>query len=134
MLSFAAPQPPVQARGTVVSEHTRSGLGGLPARPGASSARPLTALPSHSTYWPCELLNAFVLQMACAGHCVNTDMMLGHRGYAQEQLALAKDSSDAELSALAQRLQAYFDAAAPDGCKVAAALRRSAACTGLLLV
>ena len=41
------------------------------------------------TYWPCELLNDFVLRMAAQGHCVNMSMMLGHRPYALERLALA---------------------------------------------
>ena len=81
------------------------------------------AAPQHTTtYWPCGLLNSFVLRMAAAGHCVNTDMMLGHRPYAQGQLALARASRDEALRALSARLQVYFDAAAPEGCHVAAAL------------
>jgi len=80
------------------------------------------AAPQYTTYWPCGLLNTFVLKMAAAGHCVNTDMMLGHRPYAQGQLALARASRDEALRALSARLQVYFDAAAPEGCHVAAAL------------
>lgn len=71
---------------------------------------------SHGTYWPCELLNAFILKMAAAGHCVNTAMMLGYRPYAMEQLALARDVRDDSLHALAQRLQTYFDAEALKAC------------------
>lgn len=80
------------------------------------------AAPQYTTYWPCGLLNTFVLKMAAAGHCVNTDMMLGHRPYAQGRLAVARHSSDESLRALAERLQLYFDAAAPDCCHVAAAI------------
>ena len=61
------------------------------------------------TYWPCELLNDFVLRMAAQGHCVNMSMMLGHRPYALEQLALARGAADRELHDLAAQLQAYFE-------------------------
>ena len=62
------------------------------------------------TYWPCELLNDFVLRMAAQGHCVNMSMMLGHRPYALERLALAAQAPDASLQELAGRLWPYFDA------------------------
>ena len=58
--------------------------------------------------------------MAATGHCVNTAMMLGHRPYALEQLAVARAIQDHSLNALALRLQAYFDVAAPQGCAVVA--------------
>lgn len=73
-------------------------------------------------YWPCDLLNAFVLQMAATGHCVNTAMMLGHRPYALEQLATARAEQGEELHTLAAQLQAYFDAAPPQACAVVAEL------------
>ena len=62
------------------------------------------------TYWPCELLNDFVLRMAAQGHCVNMSMMLGHRPYALERLALAAQAPDGSLQELAGQLQPYFDA------------------------
>ena len=62
------------------------------------------------TYWPCELLNDFVLRMAAQGHCVNMSMMLGHRPYALERLALAAQGPDASLQELAGQLRPYFDA------------------------
>ena len=62
------------------------------------------------TYWPCELLNDFVLRMAAQGHCVNMSMMLGHRPYALERLALAAQGPDASLQDLAGQLRPYFDA------------------------
>ena len=62
------------------------------------------------TYWPCELHNDFVLRMAAQGHCVNMSMMLGHRPYALERLALAAQAPDASLQELAGQLQPYFDA------------------------
>ena len=62
------------------------------------------------TYWPCELLNDFVLRMAAQGYCVNMSMMLGHRPYALERLALAAQAPDASLQELAGQLQPYFDA------------------------
>ena len=62
------------------------------------------------TYWPCELLNDFVLRMAAQGHCVNMSMMLGHRPYALERLAQAAQAPDASLQELAGQLQPYFDA------------------------
>lgn len=62
------------------------------------------------TYWPCERLNAFILQMAAHGHCVSAAMMLGHRPYAVQQLAAAQQVPNDSLRALAAELQAYFDA------------------------
>ena len=62
------------------------------------------------TYWPCELLNDFVLRMAAQGHCVNMSMMLGHRPYALERLALAAQAPDGSLQELAGQLRPYFDA------------------------
>lgn len=124
MLSFAAPPAPVPARGPDFP------LGSDPAHGGVASQLSAPGALQHSTYWPCELLNAFVLQMARAGHCVNTDMMLGHRPYAQQQLDLARGSHEAALQALAQRLQRYFDASAPEACKVAAALDSEEAARG----
>jgi hypothetical protein len=61
-------------------------------------------------YWPCEVLDAFILQMAKRGHCVNTAMMLGHPPYAREQLATARKHHDGELDQLADRLGDYFSA------------------------
>ncbi|CAN7343045.1 hypothetical protein ASF11_07685 [Acidovorax sp. Leaf76] len=116
MLTFAAPSAPAQNRGADFS-----------LTPDESFASPRRAaafigMPHHGTYWPCDLLNLFVLKMAAAGHCVNTDMMLGHRPYAQGRLNAAYDSRDESLCALAARLQVYFDAATPEGCRVAAEL------------
>lgn len=65
---------------------------------------------SGATYWPCERLNAFILQMAAHGHCVSAAMMLGHRPYAVQQLAAAQRVPDEALRSLAAELQAYFDA------------------------
>ncbi len=61
------------------------------------------------TYWPCERLNAFILQMAAHGHCVSAAMMLGHRPYAVQQLAAAQQVPDEALRSLAAELQAYFN-------------------------
>jgi len=98
------------------ARHPGAVQGFLPAQDDVPAPLP------HATYWPCDLLNTFVLRMAAEGHCVNTDMMLGHRAYACGRLALARASGDEALRALALRLQVYFDAAAPEGCHVAAAL------------
>ncbi|MBV7430927.1 hypothetical protein KW843_03205 [Acidovorax sp. sif1233] len=114
MLTFAAPFTPAKARGTGLSLHAACGAGDL----GFAPSQPHGGPQAH--YWPCESLNAFVLKMAAAGHCVNTAMMLGHRPYALEQLAMARAANDGGLNALAERLQAYFDATAPQGCAVVA--------------
>ncbi len=91
-----------------------------PSAPRATAGADLPSLPaSHPTrhgahgeadihYWPCEVLDAFILHMAKRGHCVNTAMMLGHPPYAQEQLATARLHHDGELDALANRLGDYF--------------------------
>jgi len=94
-----------------------------PAAPAAASDPPLADAPqpwlgtseagpagAHASYWPCERLNAFILQMAARGHCVNAAMMLGHRAYAQQQLAQAMAGRDDALRALAAELHAYFEA------------------------
>ncbi|APW44695.1 hypothetical protein [Rhodoferax saidenbachensis] len=60
-------------------------------------------------YWPCELLSAFMLQMAAQGQCVNESMMLGSRPYAVEKLTQARTLDDANLRELAVRMVAYFD-------------------------
>ncbi len=117
MLTFAAMTTPAKARGAALSLLDPVGAtADLASDHGA--LRP--AAVSHAHYWPCELLNAFVLKMAATGHCVNTAMMLGHRPYALEQLAVARAIQDHSLNALALRLQAYFDVAAPQGCAVVA--------------
>jgi hypothetical protein len=64
----------------------------------------------HASYWPCERLNAFILQMAAHGHCVNAAMMLGHRPYAEQQLSKAVALQDDGLRALAAELRGYFEA------------------------
>lgn len=97
MLTFAAPSAPLTL--------AQAPCPGLAAQ--ASAGGP------QASYWPCELLNAFVLKMAASGHCVNMSMMLGHRPYALEQLALARVAADRELHSLADHLQAYFDTPQP---------------------
>ena len=116
MLTIAATSAPTHNRGADFSLTTDESAAVR------RSAAALTGMPHHATYWPCDLLNIFVLKMAAAGHCVNTDMMLGHRPYAQSRLDAAYNSHDESLGALAARLQVYFDAAAPEGCRVAAEL------------
>lgn len=95
MWTFAAPSVP--------SASTKALCCGPAGQPSGGAA---------PTYWPCELLNAFVLRMAASGHCVNMSMMLGHRPYALEQLALARGLPDGDLQRLAAQLQAYFDMSA----------------------
>lgn len=75
----------------------------------SACAYPEADAPTSATYWPCERLNAFILQMAAHGHCVSAAMMLGHRHYAMQQLAAAQQLSDEVLRGLAAELQAYFD-------------------------
>lgn len=87
-----------------------------PSAPATQAEAPCPGLAAGdppATYWPCELLNAFALKMAASGHCVNMSMMLGHRPYALEQLALARGAADGELHHLAAQLQAYFDSPRP---------------------
>ena len=93
MLTLAAPSAPATQAGALCPTLAAGALAGGPT----------------ATYWPCELLNAFVLKMAASGHCVNMSMMLGHRPYALEQLALARGAADRELHHLAAQLQAYFE-------------------------
>ncbi|KRA06705.1 hypothetical protein ATF69_4312 [Acidovorax delafieldii] len=81
-----------------------------PRRPDAAPHSADADCQAHHTYWPCELLNAFVLRMAAHGHCVNMSMMLGHRPYALERLALASGVPDAGLQELSAQLQPYFEA------------------------
>ena len=130
MLSFAASSASAKARDAVLSrvparhaDESRAQCGTALGEPAAHlCANPRAPSASHSHYWPCELLNAFILRMAAAGRCVNTAMMLGHKPYALEQLAAARAMPDAGLHAVANRLQAYFDVAAPRGCEVVAAI------------
>ena len=66
------------------------------------------------SYCPTRLLASFALLMAGHGRCVNTDMMLGDRDYAQWQLACARETEDPELTEVAEHLAEYFaDAALP---------------------
>jgi hypothetical protein len=121
MLTFAAMTHPAKALGGASPPSSA----GYAAEDWASAhgASPSTSNASHACaahYWPCELLNAFILKMAATGHCVNAAMMLGHRPYALEQLAVARAVQDERLNALALRLRTYFDAAAPHGCAVVA--------------
>ena len=97
MLTFAAPSAPATQADIQADIQATAPCPGL-----AAGGPPVT-------YWPCELLNAFVLKMAASGHCVNMSMMLGHRPYALEQLALARGAADGELHHLAAQLQAYFE-------------------------
>jgi hypothetical protein len=60
-------------------------------------------------YWPCELLSAFMLQMAARGRSVNESMMLGSRDYAIEKLSYAHTLNDQALRELAVRMFSYFD-------------------------
>lgn len=64
-------------------------------------------------YCPAGLLAGFALLMAGHGRCVHAAMMLGDSDYAHWQLAWARGSQDPELMAVADRLQGYFDEAAP---------------------
>ncbi len=83
--------------------------------PHLPDARPFPGEPEIH-YWPCEVLDAFLLQMAKRGHCVNTAMMLGHPPYAQEQLDIARLHHDAELDDLVTRLQGYFNGTSGAAC------------------
>ena len=60
-------------------------------------------------YWPCELLSAFMLQMAARGCSVNESMMLGSHDYAIEKLSYAHTLDDDVLRALAVQMFSYFD-------------------------
>ncbi len=87
--------------------------------PGLPSARPVADGEAEFHYWPCEVLDAFVLQMAKRGHCVNIAMMLGHPPYALEQLDMAHLHHDAELDALVALLQDYFSGTSGAACGAA---------------
>lgn len=60
-------------------------------------------------YWPCDLLSAFMLQMAARGRAVNSSMMLGSRDYAMDQLTFARTLGDPALASLAAQMASYFD-------------------------
>ncbi len=60
-------------------------------------------------YWPCELLSAFMLQMAARGCSVNESMMLGSHDYAIEKLSYAHTLNDDVLRSLAVQMFSYFD-------------------------
>lgn len=60
-------------------------------------------------YWPCELLSAFMLQMAAKGQSVNESMMLGSHDYAIEKLSYAHTLNDDVLRELAVQMFSYFD-------------------------
>lgn len=90
-----------EACATAVSDQWVNEAGPRIARSGGTA--------SGVTYWPCDLLNAFILQMAAHGHCVSAAMMLGHRPYAVRQLAAAQQVPDEALRSVAAQLQAYFD-------------------------
>ncbi|WP_226444848.1 hypothetical protein [Acidovorax radicis] len=128
MLTFAAPSDPAQTRGRALSDDrpqsdASSFVKGLGASlPATHSSTHSSTHPVLTRYWPCDLLNTFILKMAANGRCVNTAMMLGDCQYAKAQLAAATMSQDDELVSLSARLQVYFDTAAADGCTVAAAL------------
>lgn len=63
-------------------------------------------------YWPRELLNAFSLEMAAHGICVNASMMLGDAAYAHQKLAQAQALADASVNELVGRMRAYFEVGA----------------------
>ena len=87
----------------------------LPSLPDLPKARHADLGEADIHYWPCEVLDAFILHMAKRGHCVNTAMMLGHPPYAQEQLNIARQHHDGELDGLADRLGGYFSAGPTSG-------------------
>lgn len=120
MLTFAAMPAPAAAQGAALVSHPCGAPGDRAPAAAASQAHTEAAPAAHPHYWPCDLLNAFVLKMAASGHCVNTAMMLGDRGYALDQLAIARTTQDPSLCAAAERLQTYFDADAPEACAVVA--------------
>lgn len=115
MLTFAAPSAPSPAETSaarLVSDPAPAAVqGGLP---GVTGGLPNDGLcgpaGAPSSYWPCEMLNAFVLRMAAQGHCVSMSMMLGHHPYALERLSVALAVPDPALRQLALQLQPYFEA------------------------
>ena len=89
---------PLHARGS-------SGKHGVAAPLGAAVAFGDEGEPC---YCPTALLAGFALLMAGHGRCVHTDMMVGDPGYAQWQLASARELDDGELNAVTERLAAWF--------------------------
>jgi hypothetical protein len=91
--------------------HLRSqpGDAATPAASSLETPEDCEAADGTPRYCPTRLLASFALLMAGRGRSVNTDMMLGDREYAMWQLACAQAMDDAELSAIAARLFAYFD-------------------------
>ncbi len=87
--------------------------------PGFSFSFAEGSLAQPCRYWPCELLSAFMLQMAAKGQCVNESMMLGSRAYAVDKLAHAQTLNDDGLRELAVRMGTYFD---DEPCHAVAAL------------
>lgn len=123
MLTFAAPSAPAQTRGFDFSDYTLHGAShAAVAGIETTSASERAAHLAQTRYWPSDLLDTFILKMAAAGQCVHTAMMLGDRHYAMVQLATARLSHDDTLVALSSRLQAYFEADAPEACMVATAM------------
>ncbi|GAB3471763.1 hypothetical protein [Polaromonas eurypsychrophila] len=89
---------------------TSSALERIAASPyGAHTGLWEAAVVNPCRYWPCELLSAFILQMATQGCCINESMMLGSRFYAMEKLTHAHALDDALLRELAVRMFSYFD-------------------------
>ena len=91
---------------------------GVPHAPTAAPQAPAAARdaapdpdpdPDPDHYCPLAQLASFALLMAGHGRCVNTDMMLGDRGYALRQLAGARALHDRELAQVVARLASYFD-------------------------
>ena len=87
---------------------------GVPHAPTAAPQAPAAARdsapdPDPGHYCPLAQLASFALLMAGHGRCVNTDMMLGDRGYALRQLAGARALHDRELAQVVARLASYFD-------------------------
>lgn len=83
-----------------------------PLAPTAAPQAPAAArdaTPDSGHYCPLAQLASFALLMAGHGRCVNTDMMLGDRGYALRQLAGARALHDPELAQVVARLARYFD-------------------------
>lgn len=78
--------------------------------PVVRAAAPAASVPACDDvhYWPAEQLDAFALQMASHGRCVSIAMMLGDRGYAMEQLAVAQSTACPVLRGLATQLCNYF--------------------------
>lgn len=85
---------------------------GVPHAPTAAPQAPAAARGAAldaDHYCPLAELASFALLMAGHGRCVNSDMMLGDRGYALRQLAGARALHDPELAQVVARLASYFD-------------------------